>query len=192
MPDEYNPSEWIIYKLAVQPGQEKQSNDRIQKIVEQYEDSDHQKRVMEQLSDVSEKIPPPEMHRANVFTQIFALSTRLVLMLKSVILLTRSTLYYIAFYIVKFTYKIPPKCILCSRCGIDVWRAPQLTLAKVIQKILFGLFIGLLYLRVSILYSPPFYQINFRRHTMHVESIILMEPCSFWQENTFTQQHTVI
>ncbi|CCD63207.1 ABC transporter domain-containing protein [Caenorhabditis elegans] len=108
VPDEYNPSEWIIYKLAVQPGQEKQSNDRIQKIVEQYEDSDHQKRVMEQLSDVSEKIPPPEMHRANVFTQIFALSTR---------------------------------------CGIDVWRAPQLTLAKVIQKILFGLFIGLLYLR---------------------------------------------
>ncbi|CAP36889.1 Protein CBR-WHT-6 [Caenorhabditis briggsae] len=110
VPDEYNPSEWIIYKLAVQPGQEKESNERIQEIVDHYEESDHQKKVMGQLEDISEKGQPPAMHKANVFTQVKALS---------------------------------------MRCGLDVWRAPQLTMAKIIQKILFGLFIGLLYLRTD-------------------------------------------
>lgn len=108
VPDEYNPSEWIIYKLAVQPGQEKESNARIQEVVEHYEGSEHQRKVMEQLEDVREKTQPPVMHKANVCTQILALS---------------------------------------KRCGLDVWRAPQLTMAKIIQKILFGLFIGLLYWR---------------------------------------------
>ncbi|CAI2348064.1 unnamed protein product [Caenorhabditis sp. 36 PRJEB53466] len=108
VPNEYNPSEWIIYKLAVQPGQESQSNARIQQIVEHYEESEHCKRIMELLKDVSEKVPPPPMHKANVLTQIGALT---------------------------------------QRCALDVWRAPQLTMAKIIQKILFGVFIGLLYYR---------------------------------------------
>ncbi|KAF1762434.1 hypothetical protein GCK72_010696 [Caenorhabditis remanei] len=113
VPDEYNPSEWIIYKLAVQPGQESQSNERIRKIVECYEESDHRQKVMEELEDVREIGAPPAMHKANVFVQIQA---------------------------------------LIMRCGLDVWRAPQLTMAKIIQKILFGLFLGLLYLRME--YTP--------------------------------------
>lgn len=91
------------------PGQESTSNSRIQKIVDHYENSEQQAKVMACLEEQSEKTPPPPMHKANVCTQLKALSIR---------------------------------------CGLDVWRAPQLTLAKIVQKILFGLFIGLLYLRV--------------------------------------------
>ncbi|CAL2036109.1 unnamed protein product [Caenorhabditis brenneri] len=113
IPNEYNPSEWIIYKLAVQPGQEKQSIDRIERIVEHYEGSAHLEQVMEELEDVSQKTQPPVMHKAKWWTQIWALFVR---------------------------------------CGLDVWRAPQLTMSKIIQKILFGLFLGLLYWRTD--YTP--------------------------------------
>uniref|UniRef100_A0A1I7UML1 ABC transporter domain-containing protein n=1 Tax=Caenorhabditis tropicalis TaxID=1561998 RepID=A0A1I7UML1_9PELO len=113
VPDKYNPSEWIIYKLAVQPGQENESNSRIQKIVDHYEESAHREKVMEELEEVSEKEQPPIMHKAKWSTQIQALS---------------------------------------CRCALDVWRAPQLTMAKIIQKILFGLFLGLLYWRIE--YTP--------------------------------------
>uniref|UniRef100_A0A8R1I5B4 ABC transporter domain-containing protein n=1 Tax=Caenorhabditis japonica TaxID=281687 RepID=A0A8R1I5B4_CAEJA len=114
VPDEYNPSEWIIYKLAIQPGLESQSLTRIEHIIEEYERSEHRKKVVQCLEDPgSEKSRPEPMHKANVFTQLWALLTR---------------------------------------CALDVWRAPQLTVAKIVQKVLFGLFIGLLYLRTE--YTP--------------------------------------
>ncbi|CAB3402167.1 unnamed protein product [Caenorhabditis bovis] len=110
VPDEFNPAEWIIYKLAVQPGDETASNARITEITRQYLTSEYNAAVESDIDEETQYPCPPKMHKANICTQITS---------------------------------------LLIRCGIDVWRAPQLTIAKVVQKVLFGLFIGLLYFRMN-------------------------------------------
>uniref|UniRef100_A0A8R1IUT0 ABC2_membrane_7 domain-containing protein n=1 Tax=Caenorhabditis japonica TaxID=281687 RepID=A0A8R1IUT0_CAEJA len=86
VPDEYNPSEWIIYKLAIQPGMESQSLTRIEHIIEEYERSEHRKKVVQCLEDPgSEKSRPEPMHKANVFTQFWALLSRYVFVIYATI-----------------------------------------------------------------------------------------------------------
>ncbi|CAI5444649.1 unnamed protein product [Caenorhabditis angaria] len=110
IPDEYNPSEWIIYKLAVQPGDELASNARISEIISAFDKSEYNQKMIGQLGINADKTPPPFIQKANIFIQFGA---------------------------------------LLKRCALDVWRCPQLAIAKVIQKLVFGFFLAALYFRTE-------------------------------------------
>jgi hypothetical protein len=121
---DYNPADMLIETLAIEPYNEEQCMERINKICDQYAESEEGRKFQQEVS---------EALRASE-----ALDNEVKAMRDHEHFKNRNKVIFpIQFY------------ALLQRSVLDNWRNPALVRAKIILKVFMGVFVGLLYLQTN-------------------------------------------